>query len=80
MWDKESLWECKNCNKKTTDKYDTCWNCGYDKSENKSESTNLISDNTWVCKKCNKNISNNYNECWICAEMAKEKENAFGKK
>ena len=29
------MWNCKNCEEKIEDSFDTCWNCGYDKTGEK---------------------------------------------
>ena len=26
------MWQCKQCNEKIEDTFDSCWNCGYDKA------------------------------------------------
>jgi len=29
------MWNCKKCDEKIEDSFDTCWNCGYDKTGEK---------------------------------------------
>ena len=58
------MWNCRNCEEKIEDSFDTCWNCGYDKTGEKIMSESFEETNSKKVKRTKMGTPISHCEDW----------------